>query len=103
MKVATGALTSCGIRTDGAVDCWGSDEGVRQVPSDLGNAIDVDVADTSACALSIDGAVQCWGSSALALRGGPYTSIAVTVSSVCGLQVNGKANKFFSAYKVKVA
>ena len=89
MKVATGALTSCGIRTDGAVDRWGSDEGVRQVPSYLGNAIDVDV--------------QCWGSSALALRGGPYTSIAVTVSSVCGLQVNGKANKFFSAYKVKVA
>lgn len=90
IQVAAGSVSSCGIRTDRLVDCWGSDESVRQVPADLGFIIDIDVGRQSACGLSIDGSVQCWGVRAGILAGGPYTSIAVTVSSVCGLQANGK-------------
>ena len=55
-----GRHSSCGVRTDGTVLCWGSNRYGQADPPD-GEFVDVATTGDSACGLRTDGTVVCWG------------------------------------------
>ncbi len=64
VHVATGAVHSCGIRSDGTIRCWGC-EGYGN-DSELcveppGTFLDLAVGDVHTCAIRSDGSAVCWG------------------------------------------
>ncbi|MDB4882213.1 MAG: hypothetical protein JWL95_979 [Gemmatimonadetes bacterium] len=65
--IDSGGYSSCGIRNDGALLCWGqgSSFATGVTPTAMDNARDwgrVRVDTTHACALKTNGALYCWGS-----------------------------------------
>ena len=74
VSVASGYSSSCAVRADGAVACWGSnwtgqlgngttyDSVIPQLADLDGPATEVTVGEEHACALMVDGTLRCWGS-----------------------------------------
>ncbi len=61
VKVVTGYFHSCGLRSNGAVECWGSTTaGATNVPGGL-VATDLAAGDYFTCALRSTGLPVCWG------------------------------------------
>ncbi len=101
-SVSVGSWFSCGLRTDGTIDCWGSDwwRQVSDVPS--GTFLAVDAGGRHACGLRSDGSVECWGyntSDANRLRQdrdwsnrapqGTFAALSVGYNYSCGLLADG--------------
>ena len=61
--------SSCGVRLDGSLECWGSDYAETYAAPSLpdGDYTQVGVGVDFACALRVDGKVDCWGN-AFSLR-----------------------------------
>ena len=70
-SIAAGMVTTCGIKTDGTIACWGAGTtnadcassyecGQAMPPS--GTFSEVAVGESHACAMTAAGKVQCWGS-----------------------------------------
>jgi hypothetical protein len=60
-SVTTGRFHACGVRIDGAVDCWGNSLAGEGTPP-AGEFSSVSAGDAHTCGLREDGAVSCWGS-----------------------------------------
>lgn len=101
-SVSVGGSFSCGLRTDGTIDCWGSDwwRQVTDVPAGAFTA--VDAGDWHACGLRRDGRIVCWGyntsdtnrlqrDSRWSNRApeGAFASLSVGGDYACGLRANG--------------
>ena len=61
---ARARFTACGLRTDGAVVCWGADsyDDRRDGGADVAATARSARARFHSCGLRTDGAVDCWGS-----------------------------------------
>ena len=91
--IGTGWLTSCAIRPDRTIACWGDGrDGELGIPGatevarpvtvvGLAGAIALGVGDEHACAIVDDGTVHCWGNNDYQQLGsaGPSTSVAKRV------------------------
>jgi Regulator of chromosome condensation (RCC1) repeat len=77
-QVSAGNFYTCGLRTDGAVECWGAlplgHPAVKTAA--VGSFTQLSVGGFHTCALRTDGAVECWGDNLLG-RAPPMRSAAV--------------------------
>ena len=59
-QIAAGDLFTCGLKTDGALDCWGYNfYGQRNPP--VGTFTAFGLGDAHGCAIAGDGNLSCWG------------------------------------------
>ena len=66
-QVSVGVWHSCGLRTDGSIECWGDNEfGRLDVPG--GSFTQVSAGVWHSCGLRSDGSVVCWGNNRLGRR-----------------------------------
>ncbi len=97
--VATGGKHACGVRVDGIVECWGSNNGSpwegglavggqAEPPEGLFEMVGADESHT--CGLRVDGTVECWGWYAdrnLSPPSGRFAAISVD-GGTCGLRLD---------------
>ena len=60
VSVRAGSHHTCGVRTDGAVACWGNDE-YGQSSTPTGSFVSVSAGNNYTCGARQDGTVACWG------------------------------------------
>ncbi len=96
-----GAWATCGLRPDGAVDCWGHEKGLYgaldgpmswDVPG--GPFTDITVGDGHACGLRPGGEAVCWGHNhggRAAAPPGPFTTLSAGDYATCALRPDGEA------------
>ena len=102
--VSAGRWHSCGVRTDGTVTCWGSNEGITKqghdetdpwvfvhdgkldAPAD--KFVSVSAGDYYSCGVRIDQTVACWGNLAggTDAPAGRYTMVAAGHAHACGVR-----------------
>ncbi len=71
--IAASTYHTCGLRTDGTIECWGdNDFGQGDPPSGQFTAIAAGTYHT--CGLRPDGTIECWGISTAGGRFGPRES-----------------------------
>lgn len=110
--VAMGSATTCGIRSDGALLCWGVHLTTGQLNSPTPKEVDgardwarIRMERSHACALKTNGAVYCWGDNSygqlgdgtLASRSEPvrvgtdadWTDVDVGYGTACGRKADG--------------
>lgn len=58
--LTAGPLHTCGVRTHGAVQCWGDNSYGPAAPSSR-KFVSVNPGDSHTCGPRIDGTVECWG------------------------------------------
>lgn len=92
--ISGGEYHTCGLRPNGAVDCWGANAPANnhgQAAYQPGPFVQVSTGATHSCGLKPDGSVDCWGSNAYGQaedKTGPFTQISVGVDHNCGLTVD---------------
>ena len=83
---------TCGVRTDGAIECWGSNEYGQAAPPG-GNFTSVSAGAVHTCGVGTDGAVECWGDDGIydqaAPPGGNFTSVSAGYDHACGVGTDG--------------
>ena len=65
-SVSAGALHTCGVKRDGSVACWGSNEDlegnvVGQATPPAGEFASISAGALHTCGVKRDGSVACWG------------------------------------------
>ena len=86
-----GRYSSCGVRTDGTVLCWGSNRYGQADPPD-GEFVDVATTEDSTCGLRTDGTVVCWGSNRYGQADAPsgqFRDVVASPNHSCGLRTDG--------------
>ena len=78
-SVSAGLLHTCGLRWDGSVECWGSDEFGQASPLN-GEFSSVSAGGFHTCGLRRDGLVECWGSDEFG-QASPLSGEFVSVSA----------------------
>ena len=95
--VSAGSYHTCGVKTDGAVACWGRDSGGESTPPD-GSFISVSVSGPvpgnqhHSCGVKTDGSVECWGWDAFGQSTPPnesFLSVSAGVFHTCGVKADG--------------
>ena len=92
-------LCSCGLRTDGAAQCWPSIDGRTTVPGGLSSkwaSISTGMANNN-CGIFVNGSMACWGADGLpaslfAVPGGlasTWSQVSVGYDHVVALAPNG--------------
>lgn len=93
--ISGGEYHTCGLRPNGAVDCWGANVPANnhgQAADQSGPFVQVSTGATHSCGLKPNGSVDCWGSNAYGQaedQVGPFTQLSVGVDHNCGLTVGG--------------
>jgi hypothetical protein len=102
--INAGGYTTCGVRTDARIVCWGDARfGQATVPVSLGAAIEVVVSDWHSCAVDGSGLVACWGAqpdvpangwinqgqTLVPFGLGPVSAIAVGGAASCAVTASG--------------
>lgn len=92
-QVSGGEWHTCGLRSDGVIDCWGSDDDGRTYKPD-GTFQAVSSASWHNCGIKIDGTLYCWGKEdggRISGRptGNTFTQVMVGDWHGCGLKTNG--------------
>ncbi len=91
-QVTVGMCYACGLRSDGTIACWGTnDQGQASPPQ--GTFVQISAGEKRACALTADGTIACWGSGGSACPvlepGETFTQVSVGSSQLCGLKTDG--------------
>ncbi len=93
-SISAGGEHTCGLRTDGAVTCWGADYYGQATPPSGGFA-QVAAGGFHTCGLRTDGTVTCWGTNdggRASPPTGAFVHLASGTSHTCGLRVDGTAS-----------
>ena len=88
--MTAGGWYSCGLRTDGTIDCWGIDYSRTNAPEERFTAVASDK--WHSCALREDRTVACWGHDYFGETRAPegrFDSLAVGEFVSCGLRKDG--------------
>ena len=98
-KVSSGARHSCGVRTDGTIQCWGrTPYGFSEFiddppPRPSGSFSSVSAGNGYSCGVRTDGTVQCWGSSrrygVQQPPSGSFSSVSAGNEHSCGVRTDG--------------
>ena len=64
LRSAPGGHHTCGVRTDGSLECWGLDDDGQASPPD-GAFASVSAGESHSCGVRTDGSIACWGSDSL--------------------------------------
>ena len=92
IAVSAGGDHTCGIRADGAVDCWG-DDSVGQASPPPGRFTAVTTGYSFSCGIRSDGTVACWGwngDDQATPPPGEFVSISTGFGHSCGVRTNGE-------------
>ena len=85
-------LHSCGLRTDGRVECWGlNDNGRADAPT--GSFSQVSAGGFHSCGLRTDGRVECWGlndNRQADAPAGSFSQVSAGGFHSCGLRTDGR-------------
>lgn len=96
-SVSVGMFHGCGVKTDGAVICWGNDEYGQSSPPE-GTFTSVSAGGLHTCGLLTDSSAVCWGlneddegniTGQASPPGGKFISISAGGGHTCGLKENG--------------
>ena len=87
--VSAATVSTCGLRADGTVACWGGDLFGQASPP--GGAFeDISSALRVTCGLRPGGALECWGDAALAdPPEGTFAAVSVAALHACALRTDG--------------
>ena len=94
-SVSAGQNHTCGVMTDGAVACWGSDSDGETTPPG-GEFISVSAGDDHTCGVRTDGSVACWGSNTsfgefagqATPPAGQFISVSAGYDHTCGIRAD---------------
>ena len=93
VSVSAGYDHTCGVRSDGSVACWGSNEDGEATPP-AGSFDSVSAGGAHTCGLRSDGSVACWGWDGYGQAtppAGSFDSVSAGGSHTCGVRSNGSA------------
>ena len=91
ISVSAGSDHTCGVTTDGAVVCWGSDRYGRASPLG-GEFTSVDAGGRHTCGVTTDGAIVCWGEDFYGQASPPsgrFVSVSTGGYHTCGVKTDG--------------
>ena len=91
IAVSAGDYHSCGLRTDGTIECWGNNrDGKTDAPGGSFNAVSAGV--LHSCGLRTDGTIKCWGGNwdgEADAPSGVFSSVSAGWGHSCGLRTDG--------------
>ena len=87
-SISVGPVHICGVRTDGAVACWGKDS-ARQATPPRGSFTAVSAGSNHTCALRTDGSVSCWGVQWAPAPEGTFKALSAGLRHTCGVKLDG--------------
>ena len=93
IHVAAGGRHTCGLKRDGTVACWGSNQYGQSTPP-AGLFTQVAAGNGDSCGIKIDGGATCWGRFNYVLTGKPppvgnFTQVATGSNHSCGIEPDG--------------
>jgi cysteine-rich repeat protein len=92
VNLASTNYSSCAIRQDGAIDCWGMASQIVNKPTS-GVFSKLASSSNNYCGLRADGAVQCWGniaaSEGIPPTGELFVDLVMGEAHACGLRADG--------------
>lgn len=90
-RIATREYTSCAIRADGRIACWGQDSGAARAPA--GAFQQVSLGYGYGCGVRVDGTVACWpsggGDGEATPPSGTFREVAAGKRHTCGIRSDG--------------
>ena len=90
-SVSAGREHSCGVKPDGSVICWGSNN-ERQAEAPAGTFTSVSAGWEHTCGVQTDGSVACWGAIANGKANPPpgsFRAVSAGHEHTCGIRVDG--------------
>lgn len=91
-QVAVGRNHVCGLKSKGAIRCWG--DGSLQLDSPAGSFAAVSASEFYTCGLRVSGSIECWGSNThrqLLPPQGKFSAISSAPEHACALRTDGTA------------
>ena len=99
--ISAGSYHSCGLRTDGTVACWGSND-LGQRSSPTGTFTTVSAGATHSCGTRPNGTVACWGDNYFGEASPPqsatFTAVAAGFGHSCAVRTDGRVTCWGSNY-----
>ena len=89
--VSAGGAHTCGLRTSGAIECWGNN-GNGQTNAPAGTFTAVSAGNSYTCGLRESGAIECWGSNGNGQandRAGRFTAVSAGQAHTCAIRTSG--------------
>ena len=86
--LSAGGYHSCGLQSDGTVDCWGSNDNGQSSPPD-GTFTQVSSGSLHTCGLQSDGVLACWGNNdydQATPPAGIFTQVSAGYDHTCGIK-----------------
>ena len=90
-QIGVGEYHACGLKTDGAIVCWGANSNNQSTPP-AGAFTQMSAGYCGGCAIAAGGIPTCWGCPAVA--GQPFkqaSQISLGLLLICGTQPDGTA------------